>query len=94
MARRRPRGARRTLTTAETMTAAVGPNPAALVRRGLSPARAQTLEREWVRWDEAHGFAWRVAAGIPTMADRACLDAGEEPGDSEPPGPPGFDLAG
>jgi hypothetical protein len=31
-------------------------------------------------WDRAYGFAFRVAAGIPTMADRARLDVGEEPG--------------
>jgi hypothetical protein len=41
--------------------------------------------------DHAFGFAFRVAAGIPTMADRARLDEGEEPGGSEPPEPPGFE---
>lgn len=68
MARRLPRGARRSLTTGETLLAAIGPNPAQLVRRGPSPRRAEALEREWVHWDAEFGFAWRVAAGIPTAA--------------------------
>jgi hypothetical protein len=37
-----------------------------------------------VSW-AAHGFAWRVAAGVPTLADRERLDAGEEPGEDEAP---------
>jgi hypothetical protein len=37
----------RELTTAERMTAAIGPNPAQLVRAGLSPRKAEALEREW-----------------------------------------------
>jgi hypothetical protein len=55
-----------------------------------APKQAQTLEREWERWDAEHGFAWRVLAGVPTMADRARLEAGEEPGDPDPPEPPGL----
>jgi hypothetical protein len=59
----------------------VGTSPAALLRPGLSPAAAARLEREWERWDAEFGFAWRTLASIPTPADRARLDAGEEPGE-------------
>jgi len=83
----------RKLTTAETMHARVGMSPAALLRRGLSPAAVVRLEREWERCDAEYGFAWRTLA-YPDPADRARLDAGEEPGNPEPPEPPGFDLAG
>jgi hypothetical protein len=82
----------RELTTAERMTAAIGPNPAQLVRAGLSPKKAEALEREWLAWDRAFGFAFRVAAGIPTPADRTRLDLGEEPDDPVPPEPPGLGL--
>jgi hypothetical protein len=84
-------GQGRKLTTAQRMTAAIGPNPAQLVRAGLTPRNAAALEREWLAWDRAYGFAFRVAAGIPTMADRARLDAGERPADDEPADPPGFE---
>jgi hypothetical protein len=93
MARRRPHGARRKLTTSERMLAVAGPNPADLLRRGFSPRQALALERAWLRWDRDHGFAYRIAAGIPTPADRERLDAGDEPEDPEPPEPPGFDIA-
>jgi hypothetical protein len=76
------------------MHARVGTSSAALLRRGLSPAAVARLERDWERWDAEYGFAWRTLAGIPTPGDRARVDAGEEPGDPEPPEPPGFDLAG
>jgi hypothetical protein len=82
----------RELTTAERMHAAVGTSPAVLLRNGLSPAQIARLEKEWDEWEAEHGFSFRGAAGIPTPADRARLDAGEEPGDPEPPEPPGFDL--
>jgi hypothetical protein len=75
----------RKLTTAETMHARVGTSPAALLRLGLSPAAVARLEREWERWDAESGFAWRTLAGIPTPADRARLEAGDEPGDPVPP---------
>jgi hypothetical protein len=43
-------------------------------------------------WDVESGFAWRTLAGIPTMTDRARLDAGDQPGNDDPPDPPGFEL--
>jgi hypothetical protein len=92
MARLRARGTCRSLTTAQTMVARVGPSPAALVRSGLSPKQAQALEREWERWDAQHGFAWRTLAGIPSPADRARYEAGERPADDDAPDPPGFEL--
>jgi hypothetical protein len=96
MARRRPRGARRSLTTAETMIALVGPNPAALVRSGLSPKQAQAIEREWLAWDRAHGHAFRVAAGITPPSDHGdeLPPAGGSFSVGEPPDPPGFGLVG
>jgi hypothetical protein len=84
----------RKLTTAETMHARVGTSPAVLLRRGLSPAAVARLERKWELWDAESGFAWRTLAGIPTIEERERLAAGEEPGDPEPPEPPGFDLDG
>ena len=83
-------GLGRTLTTAERMIAAIGPSPAALVRRGLSPRSAQALEREWERWDADHGFDFRALAGVTTIQDRERLDAGEEVGD-DAPDPPGLE---
>jgi hypothetical protein len=82
----------RELTTAERMIAAIGPNPAALVRSGLSPRKAQALERAWERWDARWGFSWRAAAGCPGPANRERLEAGEERGEFEAPEPPGLDL--
>jgi hypothetical protein len=41
--------------------------------------------------DPAYGFAFRVAAGIPTAADCARLEAGEQPEPGAAP-PPGLDL--
>jgi hypothetical protein len=77
----------RELTTAERMHAAVGTSPAVLLRGGLSPAQIARLEKAWDEWEAEHGFAWRVAAGVPTLADRERLDAGEkaEPGAPPPP---------
>jgi hypothetical protein len=83
-------GQGRKLTTAERMVAAIGPNPAQLMRAGLSQKKAEALEREWLAWDRAFGFAWRTLAGIATIQDRERLDVGEEPDDHEPPEPPGL----
>jgi hypothetical protein len=52
------------------MYVAIGPNPAALVRSGLSPERGQHVEREWDAWNAEHGFGWRVAAGSPPSLTR------------------------
>lgn len=79
----------RTLTTAEHMLVALGLDPVALVRSGLSPKRVQYVEREWDAWNAEHGFAWRVAAGFPTVTDQARLKAGDLPGGTAPP-PPGL----
>jgi hypothetical protein len=81
----------RRLTTAEKMLAMIGPSPAALVRSGVSPKRAQAAEREWERWNERYGFSWRATVGIATNGDRERLAAGERP---EPgaPSPPGLDV--
>jgi hypothetical protein len=92
MARLRPRGTRRSLTTAQVMVARVRPSPAALVRSGLSPRQAVAVEREWEEWDAQYGFAWRTLAGTPSSADRARLEAGDRSGDHQPRDPPGFEL--
>jgi hypothetical protein len=89
MARRRPHGARRSLTTAQTMIALIGPNPAALVRSGLTPKQAQALERDWLAWNRAYGYAFRVAAGITPPSEH-----GDDSAVGEPPDPPGFGLVG
>jgi hypothetical protein len=67
----------------------VGTSPAALLRRGLSPAAVARLEREWERWDAEFGFAFRVAAGITPSSEH-----GDDSAVGEPPDPPGFGLVG
>jgi hypothetical protein len=73
------------------MIALIGPNPAALVRKGLSPKQAQALEKEWQSWDTDHGFDFRVPANVLTIQDRERLNAGEQPAPGAPP-PPGMEV--
>jgi hypothetical protein len=59
---------------------------------GRNGPRGLPLPTRPVSQEVSLGFAWRTLAGVPTLADRARLDAGKAPGEFEPPEPPGFDV--
>jgi hypothetical protein len=75
-------------TLAQRLHATIGPLATPPVGLGVSRTAWRRVQREWDKWDAAHGAAWRLLNGPSVDADpKVKVREGEEV-----PPPPGFDL--